>query len=299
MNTAREFNRVGVLMGGYSAEREVSLSSGEAVAAALRKAGYSVEEIDVVNKDFNVPREIEAVFVALHGEFGEDGQIQARLDSRGIPYTGAGSAASRAAFDKAISKRIFVEKGIPTPEYELLHDSRPRALPLPVVVKPTLQGSTIGVHRVLREAEWPAAVSNAFSYGPEVLVEDYIAGDELTVGIVGGEALPVIKIVAPEGWYNYDAKYTRGRTQYLVPAPIDGEMSKSCRGLALRAFAVLGCRGFARVDFRCSESGQLYVLELNTIPGFTATSLLPKAAAAVGISFVDLCDKIMNMAVTN
>lgn len=285
-------------MGGSSAEREVSLRSGTAVANGLRKAGYEVAEIDISGRELNIPDDVDGVFIALHGEFGEDGRVQSLLDRRGLPYTGSGSEASKAAFDKAISKKVFVESGIPTPEYEILRKGDIRTMPLPVVVKPARQGSTIGVCRVLSESDWADAVSDTFSYDSEAIVEAYIKGRELTVGIVGDEALPVIEIVAPDGWYDYSAKYTKGACRYLVPAPIDGELSRSYRALAMRTFEALGCRGFARVDCRMSESGELYILELNTIPGFTETSLLPMAAAESGINFSELCDRIINMAET-
>lgn len=281
-------------MGGPSDEREVSLRSGMAVARGLRKAGYNVTEVDVGGHELDLPENVEAVFIALHGEFGEDGQAQSLLEQRGIPYTGSGPEASKTAFDKRLSKKVFVENGVRTPEYEILGKGDERSLSLPVVIKPPCQGSTIGVHRVLSGSEWERARNDTFLYGQEMIVETYIKGRELTVGIVGTKALPVIEIIAPDDWYNYKAKYTKGVTRYLVPAPIDEESSRACQDLALQTFEVLGCRGFARVDCRFSESGEVYILELNTIPGFTETSLLPKAAAEAGISFSTLCDCIMN-----
>jgi len=286
-------------MGGPSAEREVSLSSGIAVATGLREAGYNVTEMDVRGHELDMSDGIEAVFVALHGEFGEDGQVQLLLDRMGIPYTGSGSEASRLSFDKEESKTIFVKNAVQTPEYEMLCNGDERRMLLPVVVKPACQGSTIGVHRVMSERDWPEALSDALSYGSKVVVEAYIRGRELTVGIVGNEALPVIEIVTPEDWYDYRAKYTKGLTRYLVPAPIDKEAYRTCQETAVRAFEILGCRGFARVDIRVSENDEVHVLELNTIPGFTETSLLPKAAANSGMKFSVLCDRIMNMACTD
>jgi D-alanine-D-alanine ligase len=292
----KRFNNVAVLMGGPSSEREVSLRSGKAVAKGLREAGYEVAEIDVADRNLDMPAGIEAVFVALHGEFGEDGEVQALLEQKCVPYTGSGPAASKAAFDKKVSKQIFVDNNIPTPEYELLQRGQARSLPLPVVVKPTSQGSSIGVHRVFAESEWEGALSDALKYGPEALVESYIKGKELTVGIVEDEVLPVIEIAAPDDWYNYDAKYTRGATNYIVPAPVSEDTYRACQAAALRTFQSLACRGFARVDCRVSEDGAPYVLELNSIPGFTETSLLPKAAAHAGMSFPALCDRIMSIA---
>jgi D-alanine-D-alanine ligase len=289
----KEFKKVAVLMGGPSAEREVSLNSGRAVAKGLRQAGYDVVEVDVVNHELNLPDGTEAVFVALHGEFGEDGAVQEILERLGVPYTGSGPQASRCSFDKDLSKQAFLRSGVPTPRYEVLRAGGRRTLPLPVVVKPSRQGSSIGVGRVFAEAEWEPALREAFRYGTELIVEEFIAGRELTVGIVGCEAMPVIEIVAPEGNYDYTSKYTKGRTQYLVPAPIDARIARDCQAIALRTFEALACRGLARVDFRLAPDGQLYVLELNNIPGFTETSLLPKAAACAGLSFPDLCDRIL------
>lgn len=296
MKTAKRFRKVAVLMGGPSAEREISLRSGAAVANGLRASGYAVTEIDVKDRTLTIPPGIEAAFVALHGEFGEDGGVQAILERAGIPYTGSSPEASRAAFDKKASKAVFAARGVPTPEFEILRAGQARRLPLPVVVKPTCQGSSYGVHRVTAEEEWAAAAADVFTYGPDLLVETYIPGLELTVGIVDGEALPAIEIVAPEGNYDYTAKYTKGMTQYLVPAPIEPAVAARSQAIALQTFHALGCRSLARVDFRLSPAGELFVLELNSIPGFTETSLLPKAAAAIGISFAALCDRIMNTA---
>jgi len=294
--TERPFNKVGVVLGGPSSEREVSLRSGAAVAKGLRQAGYEVEKIDVTGHEIDVPAGVEAVFVVLHGEFGEDGQIQQALRDKGVPYTGSSPEASRASFDKTISKRILEENGIPTPAYELLRDGQPRKIPLPAVVKPVRQGSSIGVHIVEAEENWANALSDALSFDGEVVVEAFIQGSELTVGVVGEEVLPVLEIRAPKGFYNYDAKYTKGKTEYLVPAPLPEEKAEACREMALRTFRALDCRDLGRVDFRMSSAGELYVLELNNIPGFTETSLLPKAARAVGIEFPELCDRIMRMA---
>lgn len=298
-STTRKFNKVAVLMGGPSSERAVSLKSGAAVAKGLRIAGYTVTEVDVLDRTLSLPPSIEAAFVALHGEFGEDGQVQRLLHDRGIPYTGSAPDASRAAFDKRISKSVFSQAGIPSAPYEILASHTLRTLPLPVVVKPPCQGSTIGIHKVTRESEWPAAFAESLSYDGEVLVETFIPGRELTVGIVGDAALPVIEILAPEGWYDFDAKYTKGHSRHLCPAPLDAATELRCRSIALQTFHALGCRGLGRVDFRLDPAGNLFVLELNNIPGFTETSLLPEAALAAGIEFPDLCRRIMEMAGLN
>ena len=294
--TARRFKKVAVLKGGTSGEREVSLRSGAAVAGGLREAGYHVEEVDVTGHELDLPRGVEAVFVALHGRFGEDGGVQRLLDAKGIPYTGSGAKASELAFDKCRSKKVMVEEDVPTAEYEVLHSGDCMTMLPPVVVKPAREGSTIGISRVLSSDEFTPALEKALVHDDKVLVERYVEGRELTVGIVGEEVLPVVEIQAPGGWYSYDAKYASGQTMYLVPAPITKDAEKRCKQAAWRTHTALGCRGLGRVDIRMSEDGSLYVLEINTIPGFTQTSLLPKAARAAGMTFPELCDRIMNLA---
>jgi len=296
---SKRFKKVAVLKGGPSSEREVSLRSGAAVAKGLREAGYDVTELDVQGHTVDIPAGIEAAFVALHGEFGEDGQVQAILNQKGIPYTGSGVEASRASFDKETSKRLCEKAGVPTPAYEILRKGGRRSAPLPVVIKPACQGSSIGVHRVTAEGDWAAALADALKYDERVIVEEFIPGRELTVGVVGHEALPVVEIVAPDGWYDYQAKYTKGASQYLVPAPLEDSIRRLCQELSVRTFDALGCRGFGRVDFRLTPEGRPYMLELNNIPGFTETSLLPKAAAQAGLSFPALCDRIIGMARTD
>jgi D-alanine-D-alanine ligase len=287
---------VAVLKGGVSQEREVSLRSGAAVARGLREGGYAVEEVDVHEPRLDLPAGVEAVFIALHGAFGEDGGVQAALREAGLPYTGSDPEASRLAFDKHASKVRLQAAGVPTPAWELLGPGESRTLPLPVVVKPRRQGSSFGVHRVFRETDWPAALSDALGYGSSALVEVFVDGQELTVGLVGDEALPVIEIRAPQGDYDYRAKYTAGLTQYLAPAPLAEADARLARDTALATFRALGGRGLGRVDLRRNPAGEVFVLELNTIPGFTETSLLPKAAAAAGIGFSELCCRIMESA---
>lgn len=296
MMNSRKYRKVGVLMGGPSTEREVSLRSGRAVAQGLRTAGYDVCEIVLEGREVNIPVGIEALFIALHGEFGEDGGVQALLQQRAIPYTGAGPEASWRCFDKIETKRILTQEGIPTPRFEVLRSGERPSLRAPLVVKPARQGSSIGVHRVFTEEDLLPALADAWRYDREIVVEEYIAGTELTVGIVGDTVLPVIEVRAPEGFYNFDAKYTKGKTEYLVPAPIPEATARKCQDLAWRTFQALGCCALGRVDFRLDEQERLFVLELNNIPGFTETSLLPKAAQAAGIEFSELCDRIMNMA---
>lgn len=291
----RKFKRVAVLMGGPSRERDVSLRSGRAVALGLAQAGYDVTEMDVAGHSLDLP-DVEAVFIALHGEFGEDGQVQELLERAGMPYTGSGVESSRNSMDKKLTKEILESAGVPTPSYEVLRAGQLRTMPLPLVVKPASEGSSIGVHRVITEEYWDEAFADALKYDEDVLVEAFIAGRELTCGIVDGRSFPVIEIVAPDGWYDFGAKYTKGKTEYLVPAPITEPIAEKCQMLSRRTFGALNCRGLGRVDFRLSPDGELFVLEMNTIPGFTETSLLPKAAGCAGIGFSELCAMIMETA---
>lgn len=287
--------RVTVLKGGFSREREVSLRTGASAAAALRSAGCPVEEVDVRDRDWVLPKGTDVVFVALHGAYGEDGELQEELEKRGIPFTGSGSEACRRALDKASAKDLFRKAGIVVPEGIVLRGSAaaPRAddLPfgLPVVVKPSREGSSIGVRIVREEAGITAAVREARKSDDLVLVERYIPGRELTVGVLGDEALPSIEIRPKGGWYDYTNKYTAGNTEYLVPAPVNLDIEGQLRDLALQAHRALGCRDMSRSDFRLDEVGGMYLLEVNTIPGMTETSLFPKAAAAAGIDFPRLC----------
>jgi len=291
----RRFEKVAVLMGGISAEREISLKSGAAVARGLSEAGYRVEEVDITARDFALPEDVEAVFIALHGEFGEDGEIQQILSERGIPYTGSGPESSRIAFDKILTRQRLAKNSVPVPPGEVLREESARTLPVPLAVKPPRQGSSVGCHLVFEEEDWPAAFADAARYDEEVLVEEYIPGRELTVGVVGEETLPVVEICAANGWYDFDAKYVTGDTAYVVPAELEPELEAECRELAWQTFKALEADGFGRVDFRLSPEGKLYVLELNSIPGFTATSLLPKAAQAAGTGFSELCCRIMEL----
>ncbi len=292
----KKFKKVAVLMGGPSAEAEVSLRSGAAVAGALRVAGYAVDEVNPKTGKLKFAADVEAVFIALHGAFGEDGVVQQQLCALKMPYIGSGAEASRRSLDKLLSKRVFEAAGIPTAEYEVLTAPGPHRLPLPLVIKPASEGSSIGLHCVRRKANWDEALRDALAHGNPVLVEKYIPGRELTVGLLGEDPLPVVEIRAPQGWYDYRAKYTKGCTEYLVPAPLTAKQTARAQELAQRVFHALGCRDLGRVDLRLTPGNQLFVLEMNTIPGFTETSLLPKAAAAAGISFVELCDRIMRRA---
>lgn len=292
----KKFQKIAVLYGGPSNEREVSRASGTAVARALKEKGYDVVELDVHGREIFLPQGIGAVFIAMHGTFGEDGQLQEILAQKGMPYTGSGPAASRLAFDKVASKRVFERAGINSARYEVLRRGDTRTIPVPVVAKPPREGSSVGLSCVKQEQDWAAAFDRALAVDSEVLVEAFIEGRELTVGIVDGQVLPVVEIRPKGGVYDYEHKYTKGMTEYLCPAPLTDEETRLCQSLALRTYNALGARGMGRVDIRLTPDGFPFVLELNTIPGFTETSLLPKAAKAAGISFGDLCERILNLA---
>ncbi len=296
MSGQKRFRKVAVMMGGPSSERAVSLRSGAAVAKGLRARGYEVTEV-LVGEDssFEVPAGTEVAFVAMHGRFGEDGGIQAELRARGIPHTGSSPEASARAFDKHQSKQVLAKAGIPTPPFEFLRKGQKRTLPLPVVVKPVRQGSSVGMSRVFREEEWAAALEASLGYDEIALVEEFIPGKELTVGVVGDTVLPVIEILTPDGNFDYHAKYTPGASSHQIPAEIPEETARACQQTALAVFRALGCSGMGRVDIRLRPDGKFFVLELNNIPGFTEVSLLPDAAKAHGWSFPDLCERILNM----
>ncbi|MGD9612858.1 MAG: D-alanine--D-alanine ligase [Kiritimatiellia bacterium] len=296
MNGKKRFQKVAVLKGGPSSEREVSLRSGAAVAQALRERGYEVAEVVVgADRSFAIPPGTEVAFVAMHGQFGEDGGIQAELRRRGLPHTGSSPEASARAFDKSLSKPVIAAAGIPTPPFEFLRQGDARTLPLPVVVKPVRQGSSVGMSRVFAEAEWAPALDLALGYDEIALVEEFIPGQELTVGVVGDAVFPVVEIITADGNFDFDQKYTPGKSAHRIPAEIPAETARACQAAALACFRALGCTGMGRVDIRLRPDGKLFVLELNNIPGMTAVSLLPDAARAYGWSFPDLCERILNM----
>lgn len=292
-------------MGGPGSERKVSLASGQAVAKALREAGAVVEELDVQGPSFLLPSTTEIVFNVVHGTFGEDGQLQHELESRGIAYTGAGSRSSELAFDKLASKRRFVEQGVPTPDYQVLAlPARPDQvrIPLPVCVKPPKEGSSVGVHLVREPALLVDALEDCAKYGPEALVETLITGKELTVGILGDQALPVIHIQPRSGFYDINNKYpwmnNAGGTDYFCPADLSPETTLRVQESALAAHRALGVEVYSRVDVLLDAEERPWVLEVNTIPGMTASSLLPKAAHAAGINFPTLCARIVELSQT-
>ncbi|OHB34351.1 MAG: hypothetical protein A2Y09_11645 [Planctomycetes bacterium GWA2_39_15] len=318
---------IAVLMGGISTEREVSLRSGNAVAKALTEAGFNVSCIDV--KDEKIEEldhmEIDVAFIALHGYFGEDGGVQELLESKGIPYTGSGINASKLAMDKLATKKCFVEAGLTTPDYITVTEFQEfteiqleiNKLGLPVVLKPTRNGSSIGISIIKDIKNLQTGLEKAFEFGYELLIEKYIKGRELTLGILDDKALPIIEIKTAVEFYNYDAKYKDNRTEYLIVKTTSGNdkntvedflnntgylspsLYNEAQELALNAHKVLGCRGFSRVDMLLDNIGKFYLLEVNTIPGFTEKSLLPKAAKAAGMSFSSLCKKIAELAFQN
>jgi D-alanine-D-alanine ligase len=292
--------KIGVLLGGLSAEREVSLNSGEAVLKALGGKGYSVQRIDV-GRDIAqrlIAEPIDLAFIALHGRWGEDGCIQGLLESLFIPYTGSGVLASAAAMDKVFTKRVFRTEGIPLADYVAVPKGTRVAVEsipfgLPCVVKPSREGSSVGVHIVKQAGDFDAAVADASKYAGEVLVEKYIKGREINVGVLDGQALGAIEIVSSREFYDYTAKYTAGMTQYHFPAPVPPDVYARALEIGVQAYKALGCEGGARTDLILAPSGEFVVLEVNTLPGMTATSLLPKMAAGQGIDFASLCERLL------
>ena len=284
-----------VLMGGPGSEREVSLRSGAAVANALRQGGYRVSELEIAGPDFALPPDAGLCVNMIHGTFGEDGALQEILEARGVAYTGEGVAGSRLAFDKKESKRRFERAGVPTARWEMISVGQRPNLPLPLVVKAPREGSSVGVHIVRAAGELDAALAECASHDREILVEEFVAGRELTVGVVGDRALAVVEIRPREGFYDYAHKYTKGASDYFCPAPLDAETTARVRAAALEAHRSLGLEVYSRVDILLRDDGSLCVLETNTIPGMTETSLLPKAAAAAGMTFLGLCEEIAGL----
>jgi D-alanine-D-alanine ligase len=331
--------KITVLMGGTSAERNVSLASGVRVADALRSVGHKVTAVDTARGSLSesaerklresavgtlppareeldrmarealpqtvrvLPKRSEAdvVFLALHGGHGEDGTIQSLLDLTGVPYTGSGHLASALAMDKDLSKHLFRRADVQTADWVMLSNDDPGSfsiehLGLPLIVKPSKQGSTVGLTLVKDRGELPASIAEAFRYDDEVMVEQFIAGREFTVGILGDDALPVGEIISKHEIYDYECKYTPGMAQEIFPASISEAWRDKLQDQARRAFKALKLRGYARIDFRTTEDGEPYCLEANTLPGMTQTSLIPQAAVAAGMSFPELCDRIVQLA---
>ena len=291
--------QVTVLLGGRGAEREVSLRSGAAVARALRGLGHAVSEVDPAGESWELPTKTEVVFLALHGEYGEDGQVQSQLETLGVPYTGTNAVGSALAFDKVRSKELFQQHQITSPRGVLIDSptsAPPGTIPAPWILKPAAQGSSVGLNRVEGEAGWNVALADSLRYGGAVLCEECIQGRELTVGVLDGAALPVVEVRPKAGGYNYENKYTPGATDYFCPADLPDEVAKHVQALGLRAFEAVGARDFGRVDVMLNAEFKPYVLEVNTLPGMTETSLLPKAAEVAGINFNVLCQCMLELA---
>lgn len=336
--------KVIVLTGGRSAERDVSLASGVAVTKGLHEAGFHVLILDPATTQPPIEwhpsleakliatappdpkalalggrpagvvmtpddltradlRDIDLVFIALHGGDGENGRLQALLDTCGIRYTGSGMNASALAMDKHAAKRIFVAEKIPTPRWriadngnELAFDAVRDELGVPIIVKPNAQGSTVGLTLVKKKSQWAGALRTGFQWDDRLIIEEYIAGREITVSVLGEQTLPVVEIIPTHELYDYECKYTSGRSKYVCPAELTDDETARVQDLGARAFHALGCKGYARVDFRMNPDGEFYCLEVNTLPGMTATSLVPKAARAAGIEFPELLKRICNLA---
>lgn len=325
--------KVTVLMGGRSSEREISLRTGRGIAQSLRNLGHDVISLDTatgralpagdeeraelpaasrtqitpvtasIMHDSHAVADAEVIFIALHGGEGEDGTIQALLDLAGKPYTGSGVLASALAMDKAMSKKIFVHEGIPTPEWQLITTDGPlpdvdvaRLGGYPIIVKPNAEGSTVGLTVVTEADQLPDAIREAARFDRQILIEQFIPGRELTVSVLGDDVLPIVEIRPKHGHYDYEAKYTKGGSEYFCPADLPADLATRVSDLGRRASHALGCRGASRVDFRLSPDGIAYCLEVNTIPGMTPTSLVPMAAKARGMSYDQLVERMLALA---
>lgn len=298
--------KVGVLLGGMSSEREVSLRSGKAIGEGLRKKGFDVVEIDVAE---DLPQKIkeskiEVAFIALHGKYGEDGAVQGLLEIMKIPYTGSGILASSVAMDKILTKRLLIERAFLTPLFAFYDADKSSlsdfvknfVLSYPVIVKPSREGSTIGITRVNQASELEPALKEAAKFDSRVLVEEFVSGKEVTVGVVNGEVLPLIEVVPKSGFYDFQSKYTKGATEYILPARLSEKLTRQIQEATVEIYKELGCEGCARADFIVDSQDRFFFLEINTIPGMTETSLIPKAAAHVGLSFENLVEKLLDSA---
>tara|TARA_A100000164_G_scaffold365948_1_gene386145 strand:+ start:1663 stop:2544 length:882 start_codon:yes stop_codon:yes gene_type:complete len=283
-----------VLMGGISSERDISISSGKAISKGLKEAGYSVSEfiIDSPNIACDL-NNYDLVFIALHGIFGEDGKIQKILDDLNIPYTGSSAESCKISFNKILTRELLLKNNIRVPKGIVVNDESYPNISYPLIIKPACEGSSVGCNFVKNKSEWHSAYKSTSSISKQILVEEFISGKEITVGIVGKKVLPVLEVIPFEGWYDFNSKYKSNNNKYVVPANLPQSVSKKLQIIALEVFNILGASGFGRIDFRLSDKNEPYVLELNSIPGFTKNSLLPKAANAAGISFSDLCSLIV------
>jgi D-alanine-D-alanine ligase len=293
--------KIAVLMGGPGSERDVSLATGRGVSEALRSLGAEVVDVDVHDEHFALPKDVDLAFITIHGTFGEDGQLQKILEERSVPYTGDGVEPSRAAFDKIFSKEQFREHNVVTPEWEVIEVGQRPTISVPLVVKPARQGSTVGVVIVKNANELDSAMAEAGKYDQKLLIEKFVSGRELTIGVLGDQALPILEIIPKGGFYDFNNKYPflnpqgGGGAEHVCPAKIDPNKTKQIQEQALHAFRALGLVVYGRVDVLLPDSGEPFVLEVNTIPGMTKASLLPEAAAAAGINYVDLCARIIGL----
>ena len=302
MKRSKGQGHIGVLMGGVSAEREISLKTGEAIVKALRARGYNVCPIDVGHDiaEQLISERIRVAFITLHGRFGEDGTIQGMLEIMRIPYTGSGVLASALSIDKIMSKRIFSAHAIPTPASHILQAAEGAnealeklSFPFPIVVKPASEGSTIGVTVGHDKVGLAQAIEYARQYDLRLLLEEYIKGKEITLGVLNGQPLPLIEIAPKGGFYDYRAKYTKGETEYILPPRIPPKAHEKAERIGLEAYGALGCEGCARVDMMADKKGGVFILEVNSMPGMTETSLVPKAAHFAGIDFPELVERIL------
>ncbi|MGM0541093.1 MAG: D-alanine--D-alanine ligase [Pseudomonadota bacterium] len=295
--------KVAVLMGGKAAEREVSLKSGQAVTTALQSQGIDAMALDVktLEEIQSVAQNYDRAFIALHGRWGEDGVVQAILEDLGMPYTGSGMAASAVAMDKLRTKWLWLGAGLPTPKFIWVSDSLPLeidsfSIPFPVIVKPSHEGSSIGMRKVVNKAELVKAVAFAQQYDSEILIEQWITGREYTVGILNNEALPLIELKTTHDFYDFEAKYQSNDTQYICPCDLDSKSQKEIQSLVLHAFNVIGAQGWGRVDLMLDENNHPWLIELNSVPGMTDHSLVPMAAKVAGLSFEKLVLEILQTA---
>ena len=293
--------KIAVLKGGPGSERDVSLATAAGVSKALRSLGVEVVDVDVRDENFQLPNDVDLAFDCIHGTFGEDGTLQKILEERGVAYTGEGVEGSRNAFDKFLTKEKFLAQKIQTPEAEMINVGQRPKMSVPLVVKAARQGSTVGVVIVKNQNDLETALKEAAKFDDKLLIEKFVSGRELTIGILGDQALPILEIIPKGGFYDFNTKYpflnpqAGASARHVCPAAIDPTLTKNIQDLALRAFRALGLEVYGRVDVLLSDKNEPFVLEVNTIPGMTEASLLPEAAAAAGINYVDLCLRIIEL----
>ena len=286
--------KIGVLLGGKSSERDISLKSGNAVLQGLKRSGYKAIAIDASKNliDTLKKEKIQVAFIALHGRWGEDGTVQGLLEMMSIPYTGSGVLGSSMAIDKAVMKLIFATSRIPTPKYAIIYNGKGASFPLPYVVKPANEGSSVGISIVKKKQEAAAALKEALKYDSKIIVEEFVKGQEITVPVINNRALPVIEVRPKSGFYNFEAKYNKGKTEYIVPAQISSAMAKKASDIALTVYAIFNLSGSARIDMLIKDKTPL-VIDINTSPGMTETSLVPKAWECMGRTFDELVEEIL------